>query len=123
MAGVVIIGAVLGILALFTYWFFKLGENTGDEHIILQLLLMGLFIAGLSVLGGAVINAANCVDYYNGSELTVVCLDEPTGTSETFMEFVNWTVRLMQLYLVIYIVYRVLLYWGKLPKFLSRRRK
>lgn len=112
-----IIGAaVLGFLAI--YMFFKLGKNTGKEHIALQLLLLSIFIGSIVVLGGAVYKSSNCDLLINSStingtttnyEYSYICQDEPVGISDTFLKLTQWFYRLMTLYLILYFIYKVLL--------------
>lgn len=115
-----ILGA--GILAfLSVYMFFKLGENTGKEHIVLQLLLLAMIISSVLVVGAASFKATNC-DYVianatdDGTTMTYAheyqCQDEPFGISETFLKVTQWFYRLFMIYLIIYFIYKVLIAIG-----------
>jgi len=115
-----IIGA--GIVALLAaYMFFKLGENTGKEHIILQLLMFSILIGAVVVIGGASFKATNCdlliVNATDTGETITyqheyVCQDEPFGISETFLKVTQWFYRLTMTYLILYLIYKTLLVIG-----------
>lgn len=113
----VVIGSA-ALVFLASYWFFKLGKITGDEHLFLQLIMTVFVIGGLVVLGGAVSQASlNCewvvesmeedeggIDQYTYTE---VCRDESTGISNTFFVVVTWFYRLFIIYLFLYLIFKV----------------
>lgn len=124
-----IIGA--GIVAFISaYMFFKLGENTGKEHIVLQLLIFSILVGSVVVIGGATFKATNCdmvqtntttqeitsssnqtdsITYHN---YEYQCQEEPFGISDTFLKLTQWFYRLSLTYLIIYFIYKVLLAIG-----------
>ena len=124
MSYAIIIGAsVLAFLS--AYIFFKLGENTGSEHIVLQLLMISMIVGSVSVLGGAVFKDTNChlvavnstttndvIDYEYGQ----FCYDEPTPQSNSFIRLTSYFYRLFMTYVIVYFIYRVLIAFGVLDK-------
>ena len=106
------------------YWYypyFKLSDNTGNEHIALQLLILAILISSISVIGGASFKATNC-DFVttnstiNGTitnyEYGYVCQDTPLGISNTFLKVTTWFYRLMISYLILYFIYKLFMYLG-----------
>jgi len=130
--GYELIVATLGLAALFSYMFFKFGENTGSEHVVFQIILFGLITACIAILGSASFEATNC-DFIPVNSTTTgstvsydfdrVCATTPNPGSQTFLEFSVWAVRLFNLYLVFYILFRILSAFGKLPKVMNRFKK
>jgi|SRR6056297_52575 len=115
-----ILGAgILGFICV--YMFFKLSETTGNEHIVLQLLLLSILIGCVSVIGGATFKSTNC-DFVttnstiNGTVTTYdydyICQDTPFGISNTFIKLTTWFYRLMITYLLGYFIYKLFLYMG-----------
>jgi len=115
-----IIGA--GIMAFIAvYMFFKLGENTGQEHIFYQLLLLGIIMFSILTLGGATFRASNCDLIPTNSTLSgnttiyeydYICQETPAPISLTFLKVTQWFWRLSLTYIILYFINKTLLYMG-----------
>lgn len=126
---IVLASACLAFLA--TYMFFKLGENTGSQHFILQLLMIAIIISSVSIMGVAGLDASrecswqtSYIETMGGDQelqYDYVCLDEPSNVAETFLYVTTWFYRLFILYMFFYILFAVLGYFGKLPKNMRKK--
>lgn len=114
-----IVGA--GIIAgICIYMFFKLGENTGNEHIVYQLLLLSLVIGSVIIIGGATLKESTCdlvpVNTTSIGDSVVYQFDEicrePTSTENTFFKLTQWFFRLSMSYIILYLIYRTLMAIG-----------
>ena len=113
---------VSGILAFIAaYMFFKLGENTGKEHVFYQLLLFSIIMASVLTLGGATFRASNCdlipvnstlVGDVTSYKYDYVCQEDPIPISNTFLKVTQWFWRLSLTYIIVYIVYKLMLAMG-----------
>ena len=119
----VIAGGLLACLS--SYIFFKLGENTGSQHFILQLLMISMITAGVSILGVAALDSTKECEWLMNEtveegnqtsyEYNYQCLSEPSGVGETFQLTTTWFYRIFVLYMFFYIIFAVLDYFGKIP--------
>lgn len=129
MTTVILLGA-LGLTFISAYMFFKFGENTGNEHFVLQLLLVAMIVGGIAIAGAAGYNAANCQTMAVNSTVAggvttygydTVCNTSPVGVSDTFVRYTSYYYRIFMTYVIVYFIYRVLVAWGKLPDVFTRR--
>ena len=133
-AAAVVIG--VGLLSfLAAYFFFKLGELTGLEHLFLQLLMFGVVLLSVQVLGVAVYDSSfNCdikvISQFDDNSVNPdsnktftygqVCGDEASTGANSFLRLTTWFTRLGFIYLFLYLLFKVLEMLGKLPKGMRR---
>ena len=125
-----VIIATIGIMFLLAYIMLK------SENEFLQLLMFGLLISSLMLLSGAVHHESNCeilqtnileVDSAPNKNITVtnerVCQATPSPSSESFVKYITWVVRILWIYLVFYMLYKAVTQWFKIGKKKNDKKK
>lgn len=128
----VLIGAgIVTFLLLLLFW--KLDGSKGENgekksnHVLLQILLLGFILAGFVIIGKASLDDSGSVcswvvntSAYNAStDVTTYnysynCVDSNVGIGLTFYNLTVWIMRIIGLYIFLYLVYVVLTYFGYL---------
>jgi hypothetical protein len=124
MATGLIIGGIGVALFVIVYMLFKLKTDTadGNNHFLLQLLLLFLLIGGVVLLGKAVLDSNNdCSWLANNStvsgavttyDYSYYCQESVNTTAHTFYSLTLWFARLVSLYIFFFISYKVLEFLG-----------
>lgn len=132
MSSSVMIGIGIGVFLLL-YMTFKLQTSEdGNNHFLLQLLLMFFIIAGLVMLGKATMDSKdhcswNVVNSTVSGDTTAYgydyqCNENTHTTSTTFYKGMLWFARIFALYILVYLIYKSLVFIGwVVPK--GRRKR
>ena len=121
----VLIGVGIGLFLLI-YMFFKFNRfndsQQGKNHFLLQLIILFFILAGFVLLAKATIDVQNDCSFQvtnstvSGSDYTYnydyVCQETTTSTATIFYKIMLWFVRIFSFYILIYIFYEVMKYWG-----------
>jgi len=118
----------LGIASfLLILLFFKLGEirQSGSNHFLLQLLVLGFILGTFILIGKATIDAENSEfcswNVVNSTEVDIntstygydyQCHTNTSSTGVTFYKMITWFVRVVATYIVLYFIYEILNYFG-----------
>ena len=126
----VLVGAgIVTFLLLILLWKLDGGKRedggNGNTHVLLQILLLGFILAGIVVIGKASLDDSGkvCDWLVNSTNLNTVtnvtsytydysCVSTSEGTGQTFYKLTVWIMRLIGIYILCYLVYVVLVYFG-----------
>lgn len=122
------LGVIIGISAtifLLAYIMFKLKTDVdagGQNHFILQLILMFFIVGLLALMGKATLDSSQPCQWLvvnqtvTGDTTTFtneyVCDEATSNTGLNFYKAIMWTVRILFTYIFLYIAYEVLKYLG-----------
>ena len=119
----ILIGIGIVTFALI-YMFFRLGDKATEKnnHFPLQLLMLFLILSCFTLIGKVVIDdkdycSWNVVNSTTTGATTIYgydyqCESNTSNTPDTFYKLVLWVFRLVGLYVLIYIIYYILNWFG-----------
>lgn len=119
----------LGLVGfLLAYLFFNFGKDEiSQKHYLLRLLLLGCLFGVFVLIGKAGLDSTEtCDNLLSNTTLVendtvelynyeVVCYEsDPNNTASTFYLLTLWIVRLISLYILVYLFYEILSYFARM---------